>query len=74
MADISPEMFNVHHDAHPRRSFGDALIFYTVFSILFVPYLTVFMVLRVFGKRMPGGVFRAAKRSANGPAGYAVRF
>ncbi|MEM9880233.1 MAG: hypothetical protein AAF862_13250 [Pseudomonadota bacterium] len=74
MADMTPYVFDAQHHAQPRRSLGDALIFYSVFAVLFAAYFVVFAAMRVFGKRRPGGVFKAAKRSANGPAGYAVRF
>lgn len=70
MTDMSPH----HFDAHPRRSIGDAAVYYTVFSILFVFSLGVFSVLRVAGHRASGGVIQASKHAANGPAGYAVKF
>lgn len=68
MTDLSPDLY----DAHPRRSLGDAVIFYSVFCTLFVVSLIFFSVLRVFGRRPSGGVIKASRRAANGPAGYAV--
>lgn len=68
MADLSPDLY----DAHPRRSLGDAAIYYSVFCTLFVVSLIVFSFLRLFGHCPKGGVIKAAKRAANGPAGYAV--
>lgn len=60
-----------HHRRH--RTIADRLFYYSVFITLFVLALPVCALLRVAGRPMEGGVIAAAKRAADGPAGYAVQ-
>lgn len=68
------DMSHHHFDAHHKRSIGDAAVYYSVFSILFLMSVPVFTAFRLIGKPVSGGIITASKHAANGPAGYAVKF